>query len=90
MGRSEKTSWFKALEGGALQKSVLQSVFITLITWFAGPTPAAAQYTGSLPFGPPIVHVTDAPFGGISAAAAVIPDERWMDVTDVPRLGSKK
>jgi len=68
MERPEKTSWFGALKGGGLRKSVLQSVFITLIIWFAGPTPAAAQNAGGLPFGPPIVHVIDAPFGELSAA----------------------
>jgi hypothetical protein len=68
MGRPEKTSWFGALNGGGLRKSVLQSVFTTLITWFAGPTPAAAQNAGGRPFGPPIVHVIDAPFGETSAA----------------------
>jgi hypothetical protein len=82
MGRPEKTSWFGALKGGGLRKSVLQSVIITLITWFAGPTPAAAQNAGGLPFGPPIVHVIDGPSASLARPR--------MDVTDVSWARSKE
>ena len=39
-----ETSWFGALEKGGLQKSFLQSAFITLITWFLGPPRGGAEY----------------------------------------------
>lgn len=48
---------------------VLQSVLITLVTWFGGPTPGAAQNTGNLPAGPPIVYVANAG-GGITEVNA--------------------
>src|SRR5215469_4965680 len=38
-----RAAWFKVIKGTRLRKPVLQSVMITLVTWFGGPTPAAAQ-----------------------------------------------
>jgi len=43
MESQAKTSRFEVLANGGLRKAILQSVLITLITWFAGPTPSAAQ-----------------------------------------------
>jgi hypothetical protein len=62
-----KASWFRGLAGTELRKSVLQSFLITLVTWFAGPTPAAARDTANRPPGPPIVCLRDAA-GGIMKA----------------------
>jgi glycerophosphoryl diester phosphodiesterase len=39
--------WFNRFERASLRNWVLRSVLITLITWFGGPTPAAAQDTGN-------------------------------------------
>ena len=44
-----RTPWFKILNGTRLRKPVLQSVMITLVTWFGSPTPAAAQSTIHVP-----------------------------------------
>ena len=44
---AEKASWFGYRAGAGLRKAVLQSVLITLITWFGGPTPMAAQEPGN-------------------------------------------
>ncbi len=43
MESQAKTSRFEVLANGGFRKAILQSVLITLITWFAGPTPSAAQ-----------------------------------------------
>lgn len=43
----ETGSWFGYRAGAGLRKAVVQSVLITLITWFGGPTPAAAQEPGN-------------------------------------------
>jgi YVTN family beta-propeller protein len=59
----EKASWFGTFDGARLREAVLQSVVITLITWFGGPTPAAAQSSGQA--GPAIVYVANAA-GGIT------------------------
>lgn len=40
-------SWFSRFEGSGLREWVLRSMLITLITWFGGPTPAAAQNPGN-------------------------------------------
>jgi glycerophosphoryl diester phosphodiesterase len=40
-------SWFSRFERAGFREWVLRSMFITLITWFGGPTPAAAQNTGN-------------------------------------------
>jgi glycerophosphoryl diester phosphodiesterase len=42
-----RASWFRYQAGTSLRKAVLQSVLITLITWFGGPTPSAAQEPGN-------------------------------------------
>lgn len=47
MKGAEKASWFAYRAGAGFRKAVLQSVLITLITWFGGPTPAAAQEPGN-------------------------------------------
>lgn len=65
MKGEEKASWFGYRAGATLRKTVLQSVLITLTTWFGGPTPSAAQNTGNLPPGPPIVYVSNGG-GGIT------------------------
>lgn len=51
------------------RKWVMQSVLVTLVTWFGGPTPGAAQNSGNLPAGPPIVYVSNAG-GGITEVNA--------------------
>jgi len=38
-----KSSWFGAATETGFRRAILQSVLITLITWFGGPTPSAAQ-----------------------------------------------
>lgn len=43
MQSQANASGFGALAKTGIRKAVLQSVLITLITWFAGPTPSAAQ-----------------------------------------------
>ena len=40
-------SWFGFRAKACFRKAVLQSIVITLITWFAGPTPSAAQEPGN-------------------------------------------
>jgi YVTN family beta-propeller protein len=67
MESSQKASWFRSLAEYRLRKPVQQFALITLITWFGGPTPAAAQNqdTGNLPPGPPIVYVSNGG-GGIT------------------------
>ncbi len=65
MERQEKASRFRVLERGGLRKPVLQSLLITLITWFGGPTSAAAQNAGNVTSNPPIVYVTNTD-GGIT------------------------
>ena len=52
--------------------------------------PVAAQNTGNLTFGPPIVYVTDARFDEIGAADDGTPEGRRMYATDVPGQGSKE
>jgi hypothetical protein len=47
------------------QKWLVRSVLITLITWFGGPTPGAAQDTGNAVSNPPIVYVSNGG-GGIT------------------------
>ena len=47
------------------QKWLVRSVLITLITWFGGPTPGAAQNTGNAASSPPIVYVSNGG-GGIT------------------------
>ena len=47
------------------QNWLVRSVLITLITWFGGPTPGAAQNTGSATTTPPIVYVSNGG-GGIT------------------------
>ncbi len=47
------------------QKWLVRSVLITLITWFGGPTPGAAQDTGNAASNPPIVYVSNGG-GGIT------------------------
>ncbi len=47
------------------QKWLVRSVLITLITWFGGPTPGAAQDTGSATASPTIVYVSNGG-GGIT------------------------
>jgi len=47
MVRLQIASWFKILRGARVRKTVLQSILITLVTWFGGPTPAAAQEPGN-------------------------------------------
>lgn len=44
-------------QGKRPRRAVVQSLFMTLITWFGGPTPGAGQNTGNLPPGPPIVNL---------------------------------
>jgi YVTN family beta-propeller protein len=61
----KKASWFGVLKGAQLRKAAVQSILITLITWFGGPTPAAGQNNGNLPPSPPIVYVSNAG-GGIT------------------------
>lgn len=58
-------SWFSDFGSKEFRQWVLRSTLITLFTWFGGPTPAAAQNTGNLPPGPPIVYVSNAG-GGIT------------------------
>ena len=43
MQRQANASGFGTLAKSGIRKAVLQSILITLITWFAGPTPSAAQ-----------------------------------------------
>jgi hypothetical protein len=43
MQSQAKASGFRTLAKTGFRKAILQSVLITLITWFAGPTPSAAQ-----------------------------------------------
>src|SRR5437899_4757806 len=38
-----KSSWFGTATETGFRRAILQSVLITLITWFGGPTPSAAQ-----------------------------------------------
>src|SRR5215469_8966157 len=57
MERRERARWFKTLERPRLRKPLLQSALVTLITWFGGPTPGAAQNTGNAATNPPIVYV---------------------------------
>src|SRR5215472_6998396 len=57
MERRERARWFKTLERPWLRKPLLQSALVTLITWFGGPTPGAAQNTGNAATNPPIVYV---------------------------------
>lgn len=64
------TTWAEFRQRRDSRKWVLESVLITLLTWFAGPTPSAAQNTGNLPAGPPIVYVANAG-GGITEVNAV-------------------
>jgi len=47
------------------QKCLVRSALITLITWFGGPTPGAAQITGNAASNPPIVYVSNGG-GGIT------------------------
>jgi glycerophosphoryl diester phosphodiesterase len=47
MRRQAKASEFGARTGAGLKKAVVQSALLTLITWFGGPTPAAAQEPGN-------------------------------------------
>ena len=42
-----------------MRKTTGQSIAITLLSRFGGPTPGAAQNTGNLPPGPPIVYVSN-------------------------------
>ena len=67
MESPKQTSWSKSLAGGRFRKMVMQSMVITLITWFGGPTPAAAQNqnTGNGTTSPPIVYVSNGG-GGIT------------------------
>src|SRR5262249_20770449 len=65
MERLEKDSLFTSQSGGLFRNPVIQGMLMTLVTWFGGPTLAAAQNTGSLPPGPPIVYVSDGG-GGIT------------------------
>jgi len=51
--------------GKLAQKWLVRSVLITLITWFGGPTPGAAQNTGNATTSPPIVYVSNGG-GGIT------------------------
>jgi len=46
-------------------RSLVQTTVLSLLTWVWGPTPAAAQQTGNLPAGPPIVYVSNGG-GGIT------------------------
>ena len=67
MERLQQASWAKSLAGGRFRKMVVQSIVITLITWFGGPTPAAAQNqnTGNGTTSRPIVYVSNGG-GGIT------------------------
>ena len=69
MRRQMKVMWHGIVEGARAHKTALQSVALTLITWFGGPTSGAAQNTGSLPASPPIVYVSNAG-GGITEVNA--------------------
>ncbi len=51
--------------GKLAQNWLVRSVLITLITWFGGPTPGAAQGTGNAVSNPPIVKVSNGS-GGIT------------------------
>ncbi len=51
--------------GKLAQKWLVRSVLITLITWFGGPTPGAAQDTGDATTSPPMVYVSNGG-GGIT------------------------
>lgn len=57
--------WAPRHKGDRRTAWLLRSVLVTLVTWFAGPTPAAAQNTGNAPSVPPIVYVSNAA-GGIT------------------------
>src|SRR5690348_15170564 len=64
-----KFLWHAIAGGARIRKAALQSVAITLIVWFVGPTSGAAQNTGSLPASPPIVYVSNVG-GGITEVNA--------------------
>jgi hypothetical protein len=70
MGRPGKASRFTILVGAGFRKSLLQSLFVTLITWFGGPTPGAAQSTVKFPVSPLLVYVTNTDGGGTKANSA--------------------
>ncbi|HLZ50825.1 MAG TPA: beta-propeller fold lactonase family protein [Candidatus Acidoferrum sp.] len=69
MRRQMNAIWHAIVEGPRVHKTALQSVALTLITWFGGPTSAAAQNTGNLPASPAIVYVSNAG-GGITEVNA--------------------
>jgi YVTN family beta-propeller protein len=65
------SSWATVRPGRSLQGCLGQSVVITLITWFGGPTPSAAQATSNnLASRPAIVYVSNGG-GGITEVNAV-------------------
>ncbi|HKW64580.1 MAG TPA: glycerophosphodiester phosphodiesterase [Candidatus Acidoferrum sp.] len=59
MQRSETAKAGKLFERAVLRDWVLRSALITLITWFGGPTPAAAQAPSSEPGNPQHSMVND-------------------------------
>ncbi len=67
MERLQQALWFKSLAESRVRKLVMQSVVVTLITWFGGPTRAVSQNqnTGNGTPNPPTVYVSNGG-GGIT------------------------
>jgi YVTN family beta-propeller protein len=59
----------KFTQGTKTRRWMAQSILITLLTWFGGPTPAAGQAGEELPPGPPIVYVSNTG-GGVTEVNA--------------------
>jgi hypothetical protein len=62
MGFPVNMTFWSGSRGKKIGRELMQSLVVTLVTWFAGPTPGAAQIAAA-PHNPPIVCVSNASRG---------------------------